>query len=432
TNVVPTMGNLTSKINAHRATDKITIPNATGKALGTITTESFISQQSTANDTLPTSPKEANITTNNKIGNAAFKKRKAAPMSNSLQKKPTLIPPVIPATSLQQHTWLYVYRSEDVYPSYAKIINYDSTSKLYMLNDETTQQKFYNDLSPNHFVIPAHPIVIHLMTSTNMKYLKDSLYATLDEIHDLACNTPNDVMGLFHKRVYASMLFENINCRIECRMSTQSRRFNCAILCVMHDFIKTYSLHDEAKFLKGEQKQNFKIEKALKKFCFATYALRIATGLKYKLSNSRPDIQHLKMSNDNRYNNAKAFLDFFANDFHEQYTAAFKPVRHEVESYDLYKGKYNWQAKKSKPIINDQNMSAATGSCLHYRHYHALDTLSHSFQSQFIGNAFNVLGCPSKCNNYNPTNRFPQISKKEKEEMLERSNQLWNLFQTDW
>lgn len=335
--------------------------------------------------------------------------------------------------------WVYLYRTNDAFPIFVQLVKYNALSKTYTLINDINHKQFTNKLLATDIINPNERIYNHVTKCPDLPWLKANLYNTLSEIHHIEHTDNNNRFQtldekqryLFRKKTHASMLFENINSHTNKRMSTQSRTFNCAILCAMNDCVEMYSLHDNTLFLQGKQ-NNHKVESTVKKYCFATYALRIATGLQYKLSTDRPNIKHLQMSHDPRYQYAKNFLDFFSDGFHDKYTTAFKAIRHDIESFDIYKTKYNLANKNKRPIYNDENRTTDDNDGMHYKHYYLLDTLSQKFQQNFIGNAHNVLGKPVPANAYSTTSRFPKISEQEQQQMNNRKNQLWNIFNTNW
>ena len=332
-------------------------------------------------------------------------------------------------------TMLYVYRPENVYPCYATVKHFDTTAGLYTLEDETTKHLFRNKLQHQHVVIPSDQCYAYSTTTTNLSWLKSTLYVLLTEIQTIRQHVrtnrdySSELLLLFHKQAHASMLFENINSLPRHNMSSQSRTFNCALLCSLHDMIATHSLYDETMFLTNKQPRIYTTEKTLKKFCFATIALRITTGTDYKVTSKRRSIHSLSVADPLKYAQSMTFLHFFSRDFNDHYTETLSPVHNGLENFDLYKTKHNLIAKRKAPL---HNRETPKGGAMHYKHYRIYDNLSASFRIAFLNNVFNLQGHPSQCNNYSSTDRFPLLTEEQKLIMLDDNNQLWNVFETAW
>ena len=269
-----------------------------------------------------------------------------------------------------------------------------------------------------------------------MTWLTQHLHTVLLHIQHLQKQVPNvdhaedqHNLRLFHKRVHASLLFENINSIAATKMSDQPRRFNCALLCALHDLVENYSLYDMKLYLLSKQKSNSAAERTAKRFCFATIAFRIATGTSGKINNTTRCIKDLLYSNAQHYRYATTFLNFFSSSFHPSYNIAFSDLRHGLESHDLYKTKQNLMSKNKSALYTDETPHQRA---MHYNHFLLYDNLSSSFQRAFLHNAFNLQSYPTNCKDSSHENQFPFLAPEQQSEMLHRSNQIWHVFGTDW
>ena len=329
---------------------------------------------------------------------------------------------------------LYVYHPSDTYLRYGKVMSFDPQTGVYTLEDQLTTETFCRTLSPANTIMPTDSRYAHCTTTKDIGWLRQSLHAMLCETQDIQHNKgsnqsyQNQIL-LFHRRVHASLLFENINSLPGCTMSTQARCFNIALVCSLHEVVTKHSLCDTEFYLLCKNVHNHTTETTLKKFCFATIAFRIATGLNLKIDINTRGIKDLLYIDKDKYRHATTFLDFFANSFHPSYTNSFHNVRPGLEKYDLYRSKMNLVSKKRSPLYSGETTK---GGAMHYNHFCLYDNLSSSFQKAFVNNALNVQGCPGTCNNNSPNERFPLLTTQQKQDMFHRCNQLWYIFETAW
>ena len=236
----------------------------------------------------------------------------------------------------------------------------------------------------------------HCTTTKDINWLCQNLRAVLCDIHNTQCNKGSNQdqkkqQLLFHRRVHASLLFENINSLPGRTMSTQPRCFNIALLCSLHKVVTNHSLCDMKFYLLGKNPQNHTTETTLKKFCFAVIAFRIATGLNVKTNINTRCIKDLFWIDQGTCQNATTFLDFFATDFHPSCTKAFQDIQPRLEECDLHRRKMNLVSKKRSPLCSGE---APKGGAMHHNHFFLCNNPSLSFQKAFLNNALNVQGCP--------------------------------------
>lgn len=338
--------------------------------------------------------------------------------------------------SFQAPTFVYVNQPNEVYPRYASVISFDTTTCLYALRDELTGDKFCDPLQRCNVVMPAEPFYHPFTATKNLSWLSSNLYRILSEIHAIQKQKHQSPFEqhkqrniLFHRKVHASLLFENINSITGCEMSDQPRQYNCALVCSLHDVVLKHSLFDNDLYLLGKNKKNHTMETTLKKFCLATIAFRMATGRTGKINTTIRCIRDLQFVNESCYHRALNFVTFFSHKFNTEYTETFKCINKRLETYDIYKTRTNLTKKNKTPLYNHE---APKDGALHYKHFLLYDNLSSAFQIAFLNNAFNVKGIPASCNNYSREERFPLLTKDQKADMLQRNTQLWHIFQTDW
>jgi hypothetical protein len=330
-------------------------------------------------------------------------------------------------------TSLYVHRRGDLYPCYATLVSFNGNTGTSILQDEMSLATFKHCLEPNCFILPNDQKYIHCAHTKDLRWLKWALFQSLASLQPIQQNDSDDEncrqIQLFHKQVHVSILFENINAIEGHEMSTHPRRYNCALICALHDMLTNHSIFDKDLCLLGKQQRRHTIEKSLKQFCLATIAFRLAAGPSSKICSTTRTINDLQYIDSQAHNNSKTFLRFFCTEFHPTYTAAFVDIQHGLENYDIHKKKLNLLAKKKAPLYNDESPIA---NSMHYMHYRLYDNLSSSFQKAFLNNALNILGQPSQCNNYSCDSKFPFLTPSQEEEMLTRTDQLWNIFDTNW
>jgi len=331
-------------------------------------------------------------------------------------------------------SWLHVHDPYDTYLRYAQVVGFDRATGAHTLRDQLTTETFCRTLSDSNTINPMDPRYAHCTTMKNINWLRDNLHATLCEIQNIQCNKCSNQQEekqktLFHRRVYASLFFENINALPGHTMSTQPRCFNMALVCSLHEVVTKHSLYDMKFYLLSKNPQNHTIETTLKKFCFATIAFRIATGLNLKIDVHTRCIKDLLKIDHRKHNNATTFLNFFAAHFHPSYTAAFQDVRTKLEDYDLYKRKMNLLAKKRSPLYSGETPK---GGAMHYNHFRLYDNLSNSFHTAFLSNDLSLQGCPNTHGDGSRNNKFPLLTAQQRQDITNRRSQLWNIFRTDW
>ena len=251
---------------------------------------------------------------------------------------------------IPKKTMLCVHREGDIYPTFATVTSPCNQFGCYTLKDELFQCMFDNALDEQNIIIPSDQRYSYWSTTTNEKTLKDSLYALSSEMQTTSRSTLKETgstaLFLFHKRAQASILFENLNSIASKPMSKQPRRCNCALLCSLHDMIATHSLYNDDMFLTNKQPRNFTTEKTAKKFCLATIAFRMATGMNSKIDWKTSSIYHLSTLDPSKYQQAISFIDFFSLNFHPHYARTLCPIKHDVEKFNLHKTKHDLLTKK--------------------------------------------------------------------------------------
>lgn len=211
---------------------------------------------------------------------------------------------------------------------------------------------------------------------------------------------------------------------------------NAHLLDIMHWFYRTYTLYNQR--LAGRSAQSYiqRTQDAMIQFVLATIALRMGYGPYKKFTLEDGKINDVVQNPEFREGRAfpKAFLSFITQEFCDSYTEAFKGYYTSTLACNVKTTRTTLLNKKKRAIysndLGDNELDRVTSSSVHmyYAHYRICDLLWFGFEKHYFHNAKNVLGIPSRPNDFNPNDRMPLLSDDDLDDMILNTEQLYNVF----
>jgi len=211
---------------------------------------------------------------------------------------------------------------------------------------------------------------------------------------------------------------------------------NAHLLDIMHWFYRTYKLYDQRLALRSAQSYIQKTQDAMIQFVLATIALRMGYGPYRKFRATDATINDIQANPEFRNGRAfpKAFLNFVTQEFCYSYMEAFKGYFPTAICCTVKTTRNTLLQKNKRAIygndLDNNGLDGVTSSSVHmnYPHYRICDLLWFGFEKLYFHNAKNVLGVPSRPNNFDPDNRMPLLSDDDLDDMIGSTEQLYRVF----